>query len=264
MLIFHGYLLRGTGSNVYNASLARALAKLGHEVHLFSQDRASSELAAGTPGSVSVHNPDIGGLLPVYVHDTYEGFEVKTFPELTDAELDTYIDRNQTAVRELVDELGGVDAALANHLVMAPVILARAGLRFALKVHGSDLSYVVLPHLDRFRPYAEEAVAAANGILVGSGHIAERLRGAVDDPETNAKVRLGPPGVDTKLFAPVGVGDRAERLRGLGRRLRLGGEEMEEASGSAWDRDLAAAAEAVEWFAEAEGPRVVFVGKLIV
>ena len=26
VLIFHGYLLRGTGSNVYNASLAQALA----------------------------------------------------------------------------------------------------------------------------------------------------------------------------------------------------------------------------------------------
>ena len=29
VLIFHGYLLHGTGSNIYNASLARALAGLG-------------------------------------------------------------------------------------------------------------------------------------------------------------------------------------------------------------------------------------------
>ena len=27
ILIFHGYLLRGTGSNIYNASLVRALAR---------------------------------------------------------------------------------------------------------------------------------------------------------------------------------------------------------------------------------------------
>src|ERR1700683_3233505 len=39
VLIFHGYLLSGTGSNVYNARLAEALVGLGHEVHLFSQDR---------------------------------------------------------------------------------------------------------------------------------------------------------------------------------------------------------------------------------
>ena len=45
ILIFHGYLLGGTGSNVYNASLAAALVDLGHEVHLFCQDRHPRGLA---------------------------------------------------------------------------------------------------------------------------------------------------------------------------------------------------------------------------
>ena len=175
VLVFHGYLLSGIGSNVYNASLARALARLGHEVHLVCQDRSETDLAAGTQGSVQVHNPDIGGLLPVFVHDNYEGFEVKTFAELSEQELDSYLARNIEFVSELVGRLGGVDAAVANHLVMAPVVLARAGLRYALKIHGSDLSYTVLPELERFGPYAREAVAGANGILVGSGHIADRL-----------------------------------------------------------------------------------------
>ena len=44
VLIFHGYLLGGTGSNVYNASLARAMRRMGHEVHLLCQDRAAGEL----------------------------------------------------------------------------------------------------------------------------------------------------------------------------------------------------------------------------
>jgi glycosyltransferase involved in cell wall biosynthesis len=258
VLIFHGWLLRGTGSNVYNASLARALARLGHEVHLLCQDREAPDLGAGAPGSVTIHNPDIGGLLPVFVRDEYEGFEVKTFGELTEAELAGYIEANVDAVKELVGSLGGVDAALANHLVMAPVILARAGLRYALAVHGSDLSYTVIPELDRFRPYASEAVASANGILVGSGHIAERLRLVVEDPETNAKVRLGPPGVDTEAFAPAD--DGPDRLRRLATRLRA----TVQAGAGAWDRDPAAAADAVEWFAAAPGARVVFVGKLIV
>ena len=43
ILIFHGYLLGGTGSNVYNARLAAALVQLGHEVHLMSQDRHPQE-----------------------------------------------------------------------------------------------------------------------------------------------------------------------------------------------------------------------------
>jgi len=43
-LIFHGYLLRGTGSNVYNANLAQALVRLGWDVHLLCQERAAGEL----------------------------------------------------------------------------------------------------------------------------------------------------------------------------------------------------------------------------
>jgi hypothetical protein len=82
ILLFHGYLLRGTGSNIYNANLARALAGLGHEVHLFCQDRAAQELEG-----VTIHVPDIGRVLPVYVVDRYEGFDALPFPELDEAAL---------------------------------------------------------------------------------------------------------------------------------------------------------------------------------
>ena len=40
ILIFHGYLLLGTGSNVYNAELGAALVHAGHEVHLLCQERS--------------------------------------------------------------------------------------------------------------------------------------------------------------------------------------------------------------------------------
>jgi len=101
VLVFHGYLLRGTGSNVYNASLVRALAGMGHEVHLLCQDADAEQIFAAEEGagSIRTYRPDIGGLLPVYVRDEYEGFEVKTFSELTQEELDRYLDANVAAVR---------------------------------------------------------------------------------------------------------------------------------------------------------------------
>jgi glycosyltransferase involved in cell wall biosynthesis len=198
-LIFHGYMLRGTGSNIYNANLSRALAKLGHEVHLLCQDRETRI------EDVEIHNPDIHGLLPVYVKDPYEGFEVKTFPELSEEELNRYIEANVTAVREVASTVGGIDAALANHLVMGPAILARADVApFAAKIHGSALEYTVKPN-PRFLPYAEEGVAAASGVLVGSRHTAESLWAALPDVEgLEEKTRLGPPGVDTEAFRPRG------------------------------------------------------------
>ena len=197
VLLFHGYMLRGTGSNIYNVNLARALARQGHEVHLLCQDREVR------PGGVHVHNPDIGGLLPVYVKDPYPGFEVKAFPEMTDAELDRYVEANVAAVRAAAEAAGGIDLALANHLVMGPAILARAAVApFAAKVHGSALEYTVKPH-PRFLPHAEEGLRAATAVLVGSRHTAESLWAALPEvPDLRAKTRLGPPGVDTSAFRP--------------------------------------------------------------
>jgi glycosyltransferase involved in cell wall biosynthesis len=205
ILLFHGYMLRGTGSNIYNANLARALAKLGHEVHLLCQDR-ETEIEG-----VQIHNPDIHGLLPVYVKDPYEGFEVKAFPELTDEELDRYIDANVTAVREVAASVGGFDAALANHLVMGPAILARANVGpFAAKIHGSALEYTVKPN-PRFLPYAQEGMEAANGVLVGSRHTAESLWAALPEVDgLQEKTRLGPPGVDTEAFSPTAQPPRSD------------------------------------------------------
>jgi glycosyltransferase involved in cell wall biosynthesis len=197
VLLFHGYMLRGTGSNIYTANLALALAHLGHEVHLLCQDRRVRV------EGVEIHTPDIEGLLPVYVKDPYEGFEVKTFPELSDAELDRYLDANVAVVRELAGRTGGFDAALAGHLVMGPAILARAGVgSFAAKVHGSALEYTVKPH-PRFLPYAEEGMEAARCVLVGSRHTAESLWAALPGVAgLREKTRLGPPGVDTERFRP--------------------------------------------------------------
>ena len=121
VLVFHGYLLRGTGSHVYNARLCAALARAGHSVDLLCQEPRPEELdfvdAVGTwagggaggfrvttlrePVRVTVWRPDIGRLLPVYVADRYEGFEARTLLECTDAEIEAYVQANVDAVRDV-------------------------------------------------------------------------------------------------------------------------------------------------------------------
>ncbi len=264
VLVFHGYLLRGTGSNVYNASLAQALAEQGHEVHLLCQDRRADELEwVRDNDNITVHVPDIGGLLPVYVFDRYEGFEVKTFPDLTDDELDRYIDANVRAVRSVVETFGEPDAALANHLIMGPVILARAGLRFAIKVHGSDISYTVRPHPERFVPYAREGTDAAAGILAGSSHTAQALFDTVPDPGLPERTRLGPPGVDVDRFHPQSDGEALAGLEELATALAGESPDDPEESQDSFGRDGPAIAGAARAWGEGD-VRVLFVGKLLV
>src|SRR3954454_9240499 len=271
VLIFHGYLLRGTGSNVYNASLVTALAKLGHEVHLLCQDRHARELpfidAVGRwddgelrvetirePVRVTAYTPDIGPILPVYVADEYEGFEARPFPELTDDQIDHYVAANAAAVREVAAR-ARADVGLANHLVMGPLILARGlDAPYAVKVHGSALTYTVAPDRERFLPYAAEGLRRAAAVLVGSQHTAEGLWEVMDDPEVREKTRLGPPGVDADTFLPRD--DAAERLRGLADRLAG-------ADAAGWGGE-AGAADALRALDPSHDRIVSFVGKLIV
>src|SRR5438067_8368075 len=194
ILIFHGYLLRGTGSNVYNASLCRALRDMGHEVHLLCQEHRARELdfidAVGSfangglelevlrePVRCTAYLPAIGDLLPVYVADRYEDFQARPFPEIDNEQLARYLDTNVDAVREVVAR-AQPELALANHLVMGPAILARGlggQVPYAVKVHGSALEYTVRPHPERFLPYAREGLRGASCVLVGSRHTAESL-----------------------------------------------------------------------------------------
>ena len=272
ILIFHGYLLRGTGSNVYNASLAQAMVRAGHEVHLLCQDRDAASLpwvdAVGEwtdgrlrvetlrePVRCTVYRPPIGRVLPVYVADRYEGFDATPFEDLTDAQLEHYLAANVQAVRD-VAELVGPEAALANHLVMGPAIVSRAGVRFAAKVHGSALEYTVKPHAGRFLPFAREGVDAAAGVLVGSRHTAESLWAAIDDPALTERTRLGPPGVDVHEFRPRDPDAAARGLRALADRL-------EGAPAAGWGGDQGAAA-ALRSLDPARERIVTYVGKLIV
>jgi len=286
VLIFHGYLLGGTGSNVYNARLADALSRLGHEVHLLSQDRhperhafvdAVGDWDAGAlvvrgvdrarsdrTGRCTVYRPDIGDLLPVYVADRYEGIRAQTFAQCSDAEVARYIESNVAAVSEL-QGLVRADLALANHLVMGPVILARAlagEVPYAVKIHGSALEYTVKPQPERFLGLAREGVDAAVAVLVGSRHTAASLWRALDGQRLRERTRLGPPGVDVELFAPRG---RAQAEAAVGTLVRtLGSGAASEASAGAFARDERASARALARLRPGRDRLVAFVGKLIV
>jgi glycosyltransferase involved in cell wall biosynthesis len=307
VIIFHGYLLGGTGSNVYNARLAEALVRLGHDVHLLCQERhpeqhgfidaagdwdegslhvrplgcargperhgderEGREWPAEAPegrGSCTVYRPDIGGLLPVYVADRYEGVQARTFAQCSDTDLDAYVAANVAAVSDVV-ALAGPELALANHLVMGPAILARglAGeVPYAVKVHGSALEYTVKPEPERFLPWAREGLAGAAAVLVGSRHTAESLWRALAEDALPCRTRLGPPGVDVERFAPREPAAAAAGLRELVASLRE--EAPAEPGGqasSAFARDGRQAGRALALVRPGEDALVAFVGKLIV
>jgi glycosyltransferase involved in cell wall biosynthesis len=191
ILLWHGYLLGGTGSNVYARSIAREWSRAGHDVTVVSQEPDPE--AYDLPG-VRFVRPDIGGLLPVFVLDRYEGLEARLLQDLSQAEWERYVEANAAALREL----GPADLVFANHVLPGGAVGAASGLPFAVKAHGSELEYSMRGNA-QLSAWGRGALASAQAVFVGSGHIRAVLEDVVGHVDHVHEV---PPGVDVEQFRP--------------------------------------------------------------
>jgi glycosyltransferase involved in cell wall biosynthesis len=141
--LLHGYLLEGSGSNLWTRSIVQGLCRSGHEVHLVCQeyhpeiyDFVAAAHVYEKDGSVTtlferetpnaadciLHKPWLGSVLPVYVRDRYEEFEnAVPMIELPDDAIEAYLDANISLVERVVRE-HRVSAMHANHVVLMPVV----------------------------------------------------------------------------------------------------------------------------------------------
>ena len=194
ILLWHGYLLGGTGSNVYTRSLARACSRLGHEVVVFSQEPHPELFDVG---GATVVRPEIGGLLPVFVLDRYEDLEARYLQDLTWRERDDFVERNAAAVREHLP----ADFLFANHVLLGAPVGAAVGTPFGVKAHGSELEFSMRGN-DELSGWARETLAEAREVYAGSEHVRRVLEEVVGPGDYLARVRIVPPGVDVDQLKP--------------------------------------------------------------
>jgi glycosyltransferase involved in cell wall biosynthesis len=190
ILLWHGYLLGGTGSNVYTRALARAWSRDGHDVVVVCQERAPEQYDLAGAEVVDVELPQ--RLLPVFVLDRYAGLEPKFLQDFTDPEKRAYVDANAAALRALAP----ADLAFCNHVLMGAPVGAASGLPYRVKAHGSELEYSMRgrPELER---WGRETLEPADATYVGSAHIRQVLEQVVGHVDRVYEV---PPGVDVDEF----------------------------------------------------------------
>jgi len=192
ILLWHGYLLGGTGSNVYTRALAREWSLAGHDVTVVCQERHPDRYDLG---GARVLVPELPGrLLPVFVLDRYEGLEARLLVDFAEDERTAYVEANAGALREL----GPADLVFANHVLLGAPVGAASGMRFRVKAHGSELEYAMRGNRGLAR-WGAEALAGAEVVYAGSEHIRDVLEevcGHVD------RVEIVPPGVDADEFRP--------------------------------------------------------------
>jgi glycosyltransferase involved in cell wall biosynthesis len=246
ILLWHGYLLGGTGSNVYTRALAREWSLAGHDVVVLCQEPHPERYDVGR---AQVVRPEIDGLLPVFVLDRYEGVQAKLLRDFAQAERERYVELNALALRALEP----ADLVFANHVLLGAPVAAASGVRYAVKAHGSELEYSMRGNAD-LSAWGRATLAGAEAVFVGSDHIRSVLEEIVGHVE---RVHEVPPGVDVDEFHPE---PREEALVHL----------LEEARrdppnpGNANERlpDEHNAERFAEFFADPE-PTVLYFGKLI-
>jgi glycosyltransferase involved in cell wall biosynthesis len=246
IFVWHGYLLAGTGSNIYARQLAREWRHEGHDVTVFSQEPHPERYDLG--GAVTVR-PDVGGLLPVFVVDEYEGYEVKRVQDCTRAELEAWVEKNAAAMRERLP----ADLVFVNHVLLGGPVGAATGARYVVKAHGSELEYSMRGNAG-LSAWGREALAGAAAAIVGSQHIREVLDdvcGHVD------RVHEIPPGVDVELWVPAA---RDDALAALLAESRKDPPNPGNASERLPDEGNAGRLEA---FLAGDRPTVVYFGKLM-
>src|SRR5262249_18360320 len=120
IVLWHGYLLGGTGSNVYTRALAREWSRAGHEVVVLSQERPPERSVLAGARHV---RPGIGRILPTFVLDRYDGLEARLLQDLTREERERYVELNAEAVRAELP----ADLVFANHVLLGGPVGAASG-----------------------------------------------------------------------------------------------------------------------------------------
>jgi glycosyltransferase involved in cell wall biosynthesis len=247
IVLWHGYLLGGTGSNVYARQLAREWSRAGHDVTVLCQEPHPE---AYDLGGASTARPDVGGFLPVFVVDRYEGFDdVRRVPDCTREELERWVEANAAAVRALLP----ADLVFANHVLLGGPVGAASGAPFAVKAHGSELEYAMRGRPD-LGAWGAEALSAARATFVGSEHIRDVLTEVCGPTE---RVHEVPPGVDVDLWRPE---ERPTAFAALLAEARLDAPNPGNAEERLPDAGNAAR---LETFLGGDLPTVVYFGKLI-
>jgi len=223
VLLWHGWLLEGSGSNVFTARVAELMRSSGHDVVVVCQEPhperypwidawgsvgpdgpsalTANDASPAAPGRCVFLRPRIGGLLPVFVLDEYEGFEVKRFVDLSDEELELYLRQNVEALRAAA-AWHRSEVVMAGHAIPGAVVARRAlGPRgYLAKVHGSDLEYAV-GQQRRYVELAREGLAGARAVVGASPDVLARAQEFV--PGIGPLLRPVPPGVDAERFRPM-------------------------------------------------------------
>lgn len=237
--ILHQYGLFGSGSGIYTRNLIRRLAQRGHRVYLISRDFHPDRydfieeayfhqgdevkfLFRRSPLPRCIAHTLLSEVMPLaYPRPEQPGGKLCT--ELSDEEIERYVDYQVRTVREIV-LWHRLELLHVNHVLLMPYVArlvgAQLGTPYVVTVHGSTIEYV-LKKDGRYKPYAVQGLIGAEKIIVLNRDVRDRVLSFC--PEVRIKLVELPVGVDVELFRPIPLRSRRDNVTALAQEVHRGG-----------------------------------------
>jgi len=223
VLMVHGFVLDGTGSNLYVRNIVKTMCEYGQDVVLVCQeftpekydyvskcvrahkDEYIVEFDRETPykGKCEVYIPDTDNELLVYVYDRYKDLHVREMKDVSNQEIDAYIAKNAACIQYIAQN-NDISKAYANHLVLQPQYVykglqdAKSKAQFNVICHGSDINYAISKNA-YIKEISIPTLLAADNIIAVSKHSKEIMQETYPDIDLN-RVQVINAGLDESLY----------------------------------------------------------------
>ncbi len=140
VLMPNHFPLQGSGSGIYTMNVAQELVRAGHEVLVVVPEH---HVIGGYPFPIRTiifsngknENPQLDFNFPCF---TTHPRSTTTFYELSDAQIQTYVQAWRQTIHEAITEFQP-DVIHAHHIWVTPYVAHETGLPYVISCHGTDL-----------------------------------------------------------------------------------------------------------------------------
>ena len=213
VLMPNHFPLQGSGSGIYTLNVALELVRAGHEVIVITPDHQPAADGPFPTKTILFNNGHNDGAeldfnFPCF---TTHPRSKKTFYELTDAELQAYLNAWRQHMNEVISTFEP-DVIHAHHVWITPYVAHETGLPYVISCHGTDL--MGFKKGPRYRQYALTGAKNSHAIIAISNQVQADAVSTYQVPK--AKVPLIGNGFGTDYFKLLPDVSKADVLNEFG------------------------------------------------
>lgn len=197
ILILNHFPLEGSGSGIYTKNLARELSEMGHTVKVVFPEIEPVSFDAFETRVILFKGPDTKNPEMPYNFPCFTSHprSVHTYYELSDEELEGYVDKFVQVTKEEVESFKP-DVIHAQHLWITPYAASLTDVPYIVTAHGTDLKGFVKD--SRYHKYALEGAKKAQKIITISEQVDTEVTELYGAPEEKKQLVMN--GYDENLF----------------------------------------------------------------